>query len=159
MNKMEMFQEMAKHIQADDSLAISVWRGTFEFVGGEPVASKIENLNEIKIEEMPEMPEGKMTAIEMLVVSAANCYATTLHKNAYSNKISLTKVKIQVTGKFDQKPFLGLSDGNPGMIEPEIVLSVESSADATAIEKIAKMSITQSPVLMSLNQDVSLIIQ
>ncbi|HLR79420.1 MAG TPA: OsmC family protein [Bacillota bacterium] len=157
MNKMEMFQEMTKRIQADDSLAVSVWRGTFEFVGGEPTASKIENLN--PIEGMPEMPKGKMTAVEMLVVSAANCYATTFHKNAYFNKISFSKVKIQFTGKFDQKPFLGLNDGNPGMIEPEIVLSVESSADATKIEKIANLSITESPVLMSLNQDVSLTIQ
>jgi len=45
------------------------------------------------------------------------------------------------------------------MIEPEIVLSVESSADSTTIEKIAKASVSQSPVLKSLNQDVSLIIQ
>ena len=159
MNKMEMLQEMAKRIQADDSLAVSEWRGTFEFVSGELVASEMKNLNKIEIEGMPEMPKGKMTAVEMLVTSAANCYAMTLHKNAFTNKIPLTKVKIQITGKFDQKPFLGLSDGHPGMVEPEIVLSVESSAHAEAIEKIAKASITQSPVLMSLNQDVSLIIQ
>jgi len=55
--------------------------------------------------------------------------------------------------------YLGISNGNPGMIEPEIVLSVESSADSTTIEKIAKASVSQSPVLKSLNQDVSLIIQ
>src|SRR5699024_4679638 len=79
MNKMEMIQEMARRIQADDSLAVSEWRGTFEFVDGELAASELENLNKIEIEEMPEMPEGKMTAVEMLVVSTANCYATTLH--------------------------------------------------------------------------------
>src|SRR5699024_7518217 len=159
MNKMEMRQEMAKRIQGDDSLAVSEWRGSFGFVDGELVKSELENLNKIEIEGMPEMPEGKMTAVEMLVASTANCYATTLHKNAFTDKIPLTKVKIQVTGKFDQRPFLGLSDGHPGMTEPEIILSVESSAGAKAIEKIAKASIAQSPVLMSLNQEVSLTIQ
>lgn len=64
MNKMEMIQEMARRIQADDSLAVSEWRGTFEFVDGELSASELENLNKIEIEEMPEMPEGKMTRLK-----------------------------------------------------------------------------------------------
>lgn len=154
---MEMLQNMAERIQANDSLAIRKLQGTFSFVDGEPVASEIVDLN--KMEGLPEMPKGKMTALELLIASAGNCYATTLHKNAFVNKIPLNKVNIQVTGKFDQRRFFGLSNNNPGMIEPEIVLSVESPAKTEIIENIAKISLTQSPVLMSLNQKVSLQIQ
>lgn len=156
MNKMEMMQEMSRRIEEDERLAISEWQGTFHFENGAPTTSSLVNLNEIDIPGSPKMPEGQMTAVEMLVASMANCYATTLHKNAFTQNIPLSEVQIKMIGKFDLRPFLGLTDGNPGIMDPRLVLMVESTADTKALQHLAEQSVIQSPVLKSLASDVQL---
>lgn len=159
MNKMEMMQEMSRRIEEDESLALSEWQGRFQFEKGMPTTSSLVDLNEIEIPGSPEMPEGQMTAVEMLVTSIANCYATTLHKNAYVADLSLDAVTIEVLGKFDLRPFLGLTEGNPGLIEPQLNLSVTSEADAETIQQLAEQSVRQSPVLKSLSLDIPLTVK
>ncbi len=154
MNKMEMFQEMAKRIAEDESLAISEWEGNFQFEQGIPVSSSLENVNEIKIPGSPELPEGQMTAIEMLVTSMARCYSTTLHKNAYEKGISLDKVAIHLNCKFDQRPFLGMNEGDPGVIEPKMQLTIESRAERQELEALSLQTLKQSPVLQSLATEI-----
>lgn len=158
MNKMEMIQQMAKEIQKNPELSVSTWQGTFRFEAGAPVFKELKDLNEIYIEGMPELPEDQMTAIEMLLASMANCYATTLHMLAYGAKIPLNKTEIIVTGDFDRSPFLGLSDGNPGLMNPKLELSVASSVEQEAVIAIAEKALKQSPVLSSLGEELQLIV-
>lgn len=156
MNKMEMLQEMTRRVKEDDSLAISNWQGSYLFENGMPKSSSLVDTNEIDIPGSPEMPEGEMTAVEMLVTSMANCYSTTLHKNAFERGVSLERVEINLNSKFDIRPFLGLNEDHPGLLEAAFLLNISSDADHEEINNLAMQSLKQSPVLRSLSAEVDL---
>src|SRR5690625_6826280 len=78
---------------------------------------------------MPERDLTNLTAVEMLVVSASKCFATTLELEAYKADIPLNEVTITFIGKFAKAPFLSLREGNSGLHEPHIELTVVSSVE------------------------------
>lgn len=159
MNKMEMISQMKKMIEADPALNISEWEATFNFVNGELVSKKLIDLNAMNIEGLPERAAGDITAVEMFVLASANCYVTSLFVLAYNEKMPLEKVQIVFSGKFAKSPFLGITAGHSGMTEPTLTLTVETSASADELKKLATTALERSPVLSSLNEPVEFIIK
>ncbi len=159
MSKMQMINQMKENIKADPALDVSEWQNTLHFKAGELEKMELVDLNPIEIKGMPERKEGDLTAVEMAVVSAAQCYATTLHMLAYNEDISLDEVSIIFTGKFARAPFLDIKEGNSGLTNPSIEVSITSSASAEKLDAIAKKSVELSPVLQSLKEKVELVIK
>lgn len=159
MSKMQMINQMKENIKADPALDVSEWQNTLHFKAGELEKMELIDLNPIEIEGMPEGKEGDLTAVEMAVVSAAQCYATTLHMLAFNEDILLDEVTITFTGKFARAPFLGLTKGNSGLTNPGIEVSMNSPAAADKLDDIAKKSVELSPVLQSLKENVELVIK
>lgn len=95
----------------------------------------------------------------MSIVSASQCFATTLHLKAYNEGIPLNEVIITFTGKFAKAPILGITEGDSGLYDPAIELSMESSTSPEKLEEIAKRSIKLSPVLSNLKEPVQLVIK
>lgn len=156
MNKIEMINTLKSMIEADPSLAVSEWQGTFTYEAGEMTSMKLEDLNGIEMEGMPAPKPGELKPVEMSVVAAANCFSLTFHVEAYNAGIAIDKAQIVFTGKFDKAPFLGISEGNSGMTEPTLELTVDSSTSKEDIEKIALIALKRSPVLSSFKEQVVL---
>ena len=156
MNKMEMINYMKNMIEEDSNLDISKWESRLDFTRGDLVEAKLTDLNAIKIKGMPEPKPGEMTSVEMIVQSASGCYATTLHLLAYNKKINLDKVTIIFNCQFAKAPFLGIREGNSGMVEPSIDLFIESETDKKIIKDLAEIALKRSPVLSSLKEEVEL---
>src|SRR5699024_2312374 len=158
MDKIAMINNMIKGIEADPSLDISKWVNTLYFIDGELKEMTLEDLNGVEMPNMPERDLTNLTAVEMLVVSASKCFATRLELEAYKAYIPLNEVTITFIGKFAKAPFLSLREGNSGLHEPHIELTVVSSVEQDKIEHIAKQSVKLSPVLSSLNDPVTLVV-
>lgn len=158
MDKIAMINNMIKGIEADPSLDVSKWVNTLHFIDGELKEMTLEDLNGVEMPNMPERDLTNLTAVEMLVVSASKCFATTLELEAYKANIPLNEVTITFTSKFAKAPFLSLREGNSGLHEPHVELTVVSSAEQDKIEHIAKRSAELSPVLSSLNEPVTLVV-
>ena len=155
MNKFDMINQMAKMIEADPSLDVSEWQATFNFADGELVSKELVDLNAIEFEGMPERAPGDMTAVELSVMAAANCYVTSLFLLAYNEKMPIEKAEIVFTGKFAKAPFLGLTEGYTGISDPTLVLTAESSAPTDEFNNLATRAFDRSPVLSSLNAPVA----
>lgn len=115
-----MISKMTDSIKTDPALDVSEQKNTLQFKADELERITLEDLNAIEMEGMPEPKEGELTAVEMSVVAAAQCYATTLHLQAYNEGILLNEVMITFTTKFDRAPFLSIREGNTGMYDPVI---------------------------------------
>src|SRR5699024_8113626 len=125
---------------------------------GELKEMTLEDLNGVEMPNMPERDLTNLTAVEMLVVSASKCFATTLELEAYKADIPLNEVTITFIGKFAKETFLSIRKGNSVLQEPHIELTVVYSVEKDKIEHIAKQSVKLSPVLSSLNEPVSLVV-
>src|SRR5690625_5525788 len=106
---------------------------------------KLEDLNGVEMQNMPERDLTNLTAVEMLVVSASKCFATTLELEAYKADIPLNEVTITFIGKFAKAPILSIIEINSSLHEPNIELTVVSSVEQDKIEHIAKQSVKLSP--------------
>lgn len=158
-DKIKMLTLMTDRIKADPALDVSDWKNTLHFKAGELEKMELENLNEIEIEGLAEPEEGDLSPVEMTVVAVSQCYAITLYLQAHNEGISLDEVTIIYTGKSYKAPFLSIREGNSGLFDSKIELSVVSSAEKEKIAEIAKRSMELAPVPSSLKEPIELVIK
>lgn len=94
--------------------------------------------------------------IEYLLSGAAACFSTTFEIFASQQGIKLEKVSTDIEADIDLAIFFGIKDGERGITDLTINLSVISSASSEKIEEIANRACLASIVLNSLKAKVKL---
>src|SRR5699024_12662009 len=117
MDKIAMINNMIKGIEDDPSLDVSKWVNTLHFIDGELKEMTLEDLNGVEMPNMHERDLTNLTAVEMLVVSASKCFATTLEVEAYKANIQLNEDNINITSKLAKAYFLILRECNSDLID------------------------------------------
>src|SRR5262249_11543883 len=97
------------------------------------------------------------TAPEMLLGALASCLVHTYLIQAVLLNIPLDHVEIEISGKMDYKPVIGMpSDTTPLMQDITYTAHVESPAPAADIERMHQVVETTCPVLNTIRNPVNI---
>ena len=149
-------EQTAKAIQADPSLKMRSWHADIEWQDGVKNEVKIRDFAKFQMDE-PQPLGGTDTApnpVEMLIAAAGSCFAITFQVMASQNGVKLEAMNVAIDADLNAAVFLGLEEGEGGVLNPSITVEVKSDASKETLEKIAGMAKSKSPVLESLRASV-----
>ena len=97
--------------------------------------------------------------MECLIGAAGSCFAITFEVFASQNGIKLEKVEVDIEADLNAAVFLGLEEGDGGILNPIIKLKAVTSASEEEVKKIANLALAKSPVLVSLKAKLELVME
>lgn len=153
-------EQTTKMIQEDLSLKMRKWQAEIDWKTGVVNTMKIRDFDPITIDE-PEMLGGTdqgPNPVELLIGTAASCFSITFQVIASQQGITLEEVQATIEADLNAAVFLGLEEGDGGILEPTITLHAKTSANQKQVEEIAHMALQKSPVLLSLKTDVKVVV-
>jgi|SRR5690625_1148036 len=151
-------EQTTKMIQEDPSLKMRNWQAKVKWEEGVKNSLSIRDFDPITIDE-PEVLGGSdqgPNPVELLIGTAASCFSITFQVLASQQGISLEEVEVDIEADLNAAVFLGIEEGNGGIIDPVINLQAKTSASKEEIEKIANLALQKSPVLLSMKADIRL---
>lgn len=155
---LENAQQTVEAIQQNPDLKMRDWAAEVTWKGGVKNEIKIREFSPILTDE-PQPLGGTDEApnpVEYLIGAAASCFAITFEVMASQAEITLEEVKVNITADLNAAVFLGIEEGEGGILNPTIKISAKTSASKEEVEKIAKAAIGKSPVISSLKPAVKL---
>lgn len=155
------FATVEKTIQAmkeDHSQKIKSWQAKVTWETGVKNAVQIRDFAPIIMDEPQPLGGSDEGAnpVEMLIGTAGSCFAITFEVLASQQGIHLDSVEVIVDADLNAAVFLGLEEGEGGIINPTIHLHAKTSASKKQIEEIANIALQKSPVLASMKSDLQL---
>jgi len=96
---------------------------------------------------------------QAVVASLGNCLAVGYAANATAKNIHLDELKINVTGSFNLKRFLGIEPGNAGFDNIRVGVSIKSDATDEQLQELHKQVVATSPVGHTLSHAVPVAIE
>ncbi|WP_284141197.1 MULTISPECIES: OsmC family protein [unclassified Virgibacillus] len=156
----EAMEQTVKAIKADPSLKIKSWKAHVKRESGIVNSLKIRDFDPILMDEPTPLggTDKGANPIEMLIGTAGSCFAITFEVLASQAGIALEHVSVEVDADLNAAVFLGLEEGDGGILNPMLTLTVESDASKQQITEIAKVALEKSPVLASLKAELKLVI-
>lgn len=151
-------EQTTKMLKEDPSLKMRNWKASIEWKSGVENTMKIRDFDPIKIDE-PEILGGTdlgPNPVELLIGTAGSCFSITFQVLASQQGITLEEVNADIEADLNAAVFLGLEEGDGGIIDPVMTLTAKTSADEKKVEEIAQMALEKSPVLLSLNTKINL---
>ena len=148
-------------MKVDRNLAIKKWAAKIHWVDG--VRNQV-GIREFTPFEMDQpKPMGGMNKapnpVEYLIAAGGGCFAITFQVLASQQGIKLENVDVTIEADLNAAVFLGIEEGDGGIINPVITLTVETSASKIQVMEIANIALQKSPVLASLKTKVNLLIK
>ncbi|MBO8155587.1 MAG: OsmC family protein [Bacillaceae bacterium] len=137
------------------------WNATVKWKNGVQNRVSIREFDSYLVDE-PETLGGTDQApnpVEYLIGAAASCFAITFQVMASQEGITLKDVEVQIEADLNAAVFLGLEDGNGGILNPKIILKAETDGSMEQIKAIAETALSKSPVIASLTEKVQLQIE
>lgn len=156
-----LFEQAEKTISAmqeNPELKMRNWQAKVSWKDGVKNEVRIRDFSPYLTDE-PEPLGGTDDApnpVEHLIGAAAGCFAITFEVLASQEGVVLEEVEVQIEADLNAAVFLGLEEGDGGILNPVLTLSAKTSASAEEVESIAKTALGKSPVLASLKTDVKL---
>ncbi len=144
----EAVGQLAGAIQADPSVAGTIWKSTVDWKGGFRSEAKSRDFAPVPSDE-PVALGGDDTApnpVEQLLGALGNCLAVGYAANATAAGIELQSLRIELEGDLDLHTFLGLADGHAGYETIQARVSIESEASADEINELHRKVVATSPV-------------
>lgn len=144
-------------IKNDQTLKMRNWAAQVKWKNGVKNLVKIRDFESIIMDE-PETLGGTdegPNPVETLIGSAASCFAITFEVLASQNGIRIEDVTVDIEAGLNAAVFLGLEEGDGGILNPVITLRADTSAPLETVEEIAKIALAKSPVLASLRVELS----
>lgn len=154
-------EQTTKMIKEDPSLKMRNWQASIKWKTGVQNTLKIRDFDPIKIDE-PELLGGTDTGpnpVELLIGTAGSCFSITFQVLASQEGITLDEVSVDIEADLNAAVFLGLEEGDGGIIDPVITLKVKTTANKEQVEEIAQVALQKSPVLMSMKAKIHLEIE
>ena len=158
---LENVKQTVKVIIENPKMAMTKWSAQVHWKDGVQNAAIIRDFAPIMMDE-PEMLGGTNTApnpVEYLLAAAGSCFAITFEVLTSEHGITLENVEVDVEANLDASVFLGLHDGEGGILNPIIKLKTDTDAPKEQIEEIARAAFLKSPVLASLKPELELTIE
>lgn len=97
--------------------------------------------------------------VEYLLGATGSCFAITFEVIASQMGIKLEKVDVDVEADINAAVFLGIEEGDSGILNPIIKLKAVTSASNEQVREIGKIALAKSPVLASLQGKLELVIE
>lgn len=162
-NKIELknIEETKKFIQQDISNGLTSLNAHLDWVDGTHNKVTINEFAPLEIDEPIEFG-GKNFApnpVEYILTGAVGCFAISFEIFASEQGIILEKVSIDIDANVNLAVFLGLTEGEKGILNPVIKMKVSSSESLEEIQKIANKALLSSIVLNSLKASVELVVE
>lgn len=154
-------EQTTKMIQEDPSLKMRNWQARVQWKSGVQNSLTIRDFKPFIIDE-PEMLGGSdkgPNPVELLIGTAGSCFSITFQVLASQQGITLEEMNVDIEADLNAAVFLGLEEGDGGIIDPVITLKAKTSATKEQIESIAQTALQKSPVLMSMKADIRLEIE
>ncbi|TCS93618.1 OsmC family protein [Hazenella coriacea] len=155
---LENAQQTAQAIQQNPDLKMRDWAAEVTWKGGVKNEIKIRDFAPFITDE-PQPLGGFDEApnpVEYLIGAAASCFAITFEVLASQAGITLEDVKVNITADLNAAVFLGIEEGEGGILNPTIKISAKTSASQKEVEEIAKVAVGKSPVISSLKTTIKL---
>lgn len=157
----ETLKQTMNAMKGNPELAKKKWAAHIEWKDGVENHVKIRDFQPIVMDE-PKVLGGTdqgANPVEYLIGSAGSCFAITFEVLASLNGIKLEKVEVDIEADLNAAVFLGLEEGDGGILNPIIKLNAVTSASEEQVIEIAKIALSKSPVLASLQANLELIIE
>ncbi|UAC48444.1 OsmC family protein [Bacillus aquiflavi] len=148
-------------IKANPELKMRKWHADVSWKGGVKNEIKIRDFAPYLTDE-PEALGGTDQAanpVEYLIGAAVSCFIITFEVMASQAGVKLEEVKAEIDADLNAAVFLGLEEGDGGILNPIIKLNAKTSASPEEVKQIAKTALGKSPVLSSLKDPVQLIVE
>ncbi|WP_048600959.1 OsmC family protein [Rubeoparvulum massiliense] len=158
---LDVMENTAKAIAANPELKMRKWAANVQWKNGVQNEVKIRDFAPFFMDEPDTLGGTNIAAnpVEVLIGAAASCFAITFEVMASQKGIKLENVDVQIEADLNAAVFLGLEEGEGGILNPVIRLKAVTSASKEQIEEVARVAITKSPVVLSLNTDINLIVE
>lgn len=149
---LEKLKQTVNAMKENRELAMRKWTAHIEWKDGVKNQVGIRNFQPIVTDE-PEVLGGTDTGanpVEYLIGAVGSCFAITFEVIASQKGIKLETVEVDIEADLNAAVFLGLEEGDGGILNPVINLKVAASASEEQIREIANVALFKSPVLASL---------
>lgn len=156
---LEALQQTVQAIQENPELGMKKWNAQITWKDGVENEVAIRNFAPIIIDEPTTLggTDKGPNPVEYLIGAVGSCFAITFQVIASQQGIKLEKVDVNIEADLNAAVFLGLAEGDGGILNPVIKLKAETSAPAQQITEIAQIALAKSPVLLSLKAKVELV--
>ncbi|KDR96707.1 Uncharacterized OsmC-related protein [Peptoclostridium litorale DSM 5388] len=153
--------QTANAMSENRELAMKKWSAKINWIDGVQNQISIRDFSPFLVDEPTPLggTDKAPNPVEYLIGSAGSCFAITFQVMASQNNIKLNDVQVEIEADLNAAVFLGLEDGNGGILKPVIKLTARTSAKEAQIKEIASIALSKSPVLLSLNPEIELVIQ
>lgn len=158
---LDAIQQTANAIMERPELKIKKWNALVQWKKGVQNEISIRNFNSILMDE-PETLGGTDQApnpVEYLIGAAGSCFAITFEVMASQAGIQLESVEVKIEADLNASVFLGLEEGNGGILHPVIHLKAVADAPQEKLKTIAEAALSKSPVLSSLTEQIQLCVE
>lgn len=158
---LDTIKQTAKAIMENPESKIRKWNALIQWKKGVQNEVSIRNFNPILMDE-PETLGGTDKApnpVEYLIGAAGSCFAITFEVMASQTGIQLESVNVKIEADLNAAVFLGIEEGNGGILNPVINLKVIADAPQEDLKKMAKVALSKSPVLSSLQEEIQINIE
>ncbi|MBS4192274.1 OsmC family protein [Bacillus sp. FJAT-49705] len=150
-------QQMMEAIQSDPALKMRKWHASIKWQDGVRNEVKIRDFEPFMMDE-PQPLGGTDQApnpVEMLIAAAGSCFAITFEVLASQKGITLEDVTVNIEADLNAAVFLGLEEGDGGILNPVLIIKAKTSASKEEIDTLVAESLSKSVVLASLKTDVN----
>lgn len=155
---LEVLQQTAMGIQNDLSLRMTKWSAQVNWKDGVQNDLSIRNFPVLTTDEPAPLggTDKGPNPVEYLIGAAASCFAITFEVMATQKGMTLKQVEVTIEANLNAAVFLGIEEGDGGILNPIIHLNVDTDGTTEQIQEIAEIALTKSPVLASLKTDIQL---
>lgn len=153
-------QQTVNAMKENPELGMTKWTAHINWQDGVKNEMVIRDFQPVIVDE-PEKLGGKDNApnpVEYLIGAAASCFAITFEVLASQQGIKIEKVEVDIEANLNAAVFLGLEEGDGGILNPIIKLKAVTSATEEQVREIAEIALSKSPVVISIKPKIELVI-
>ncbi len=157
---LDAVKQITNTIKENPSVGIKKWTAHLNWEDGTKNNVFIREFSPIIIDEPAQLggTDKGANPVEYLLAGAVSCFAITFEVFASQEGVKLEKVDVDIEADLNVAVFLGIKEGERGIINPTIKLNAVTSAQIEKVKEIANLALSVSPVLNSLNTKIELVI-
>lgn len=158
---LDAVQQVVAEIKGKPELGIKRWTAHINWKDGTENNAFIRDFAPIVIDEPAQLggTDKGPNPVEYLIASAVSCFAITFEVFTSQQGIKLEKIDAYIEADLNVAVFLGIEEGEGGILNPVIKLNAVTTAPRDKVSEIADLALSVSPVLKSLNTKVQLVLK
>lgn len=158
---LDTVKQTALAIQQNPDLKMKDWSAHIEWKNGVQNTVSIRDFDSFLMDEPATLggTDKAPNPVEYLIGAAGSCFAITFEVMASQQGIQLDRVDVTIEAGLNAAVFLGLEEGDGGILNPVIRLNAKGKASKDELKAIAETALAKSPVLNSLNKDIQLVVE